>query len=256
MPHGGSRRIGVLCALEQEVAYLLDNLEHAETFDAAGMAFHAGRLDGEAVVLAKAGMGKVNAAIAATLLIERFGASAVMFSGVAGGLDPALSVGDVVIADHVVQHDHGYEGPGGFVVYQHGHQPFFNPFDGLGLALDAALAGRIAAALADYELSPLSVTAEAGTRPPRIHFGRVLTGDQFINNEQVREALFRDFDARAVEMEGAAMAQVCAAFGVPWVVIRALSDLAGHESHFDIHRFLDEVARSGALIVRRLLPVV
>ncbi|MBS7546299.1 5'-methylthioadenosine/adenosylhomocysteine nucleosidase [Ancylobacter oerskovii] len=255
MSPDGTRRIGVLCALEQEVAYLLDNLEHAETFDTAGMAFHAGRLDGEAVVLAKAGMGKVNAAIATTLLIERFGARAVMFSGVAGGLDPALSVGDIVIADHVIQHDHGYEGPGGFVAYQHGHQPYFNPFDGLGIALDPALAARIAAALADVELAPLAAAGD-GAPAPRLHFGRVLTGDQFINNEQVREALFRDFAAKAVEMEGAAMAQACAAFGVPWVVIRALSDLAGHSSHFDVHRFLDEVARSGALIVRRLLPVV
>ncbi|GAB4071836.1 5'-methylthioadenosine/adenosylhomocysteine nucleosidase [Ancylobacter sonchi] len=249
----GGRRVGVLCALEQEVAYLLDNIEHGETHETAGMAFHAGRLDGESVVLARAGMGKVNAAIATTLLIERFGASAVMFSGVAGGLDPALAIGDVVIADHVVQHDHGYEGPDGFVAYQHGHQPFFNPFEGLGLSLDPALAGRIGAALADFELSPLAAT---GGAVPRIHFGRVLTGDQFINNEQVREALFRELGGKAVEMEGAAMAQACAAFGVPWVVIRALSDLAGHESHFDIHRFLDEVARSGALIVRRLLPVV
>lgn len=250
------RPVGVLCALQQEVAFLLDQLEQHTSVDVAGMAFHAGFLDGQAVVLAQAGMGKVNAAIATTLLIERFEARAVMFSGVAGGLDPALSIGDVVIADHIVQHDYGYEGRDGFVVYQQGHQPFFNPFDGLGLSLAPALVEQAAQALAGFTLSPLSATAELGEKPPAIHFGRVLTGDQFINNEQVREALFREFGGMAVEMEGAAMAQACAAFGVPWLVIRALSDLAGHESHFDVRQFLDEVALSSALIVRRLLPVM
>lgn len=248
--------VGVLCALEQEVAFLLATLDGRESTDVAGMAVHAGRLDGHRVVLVRAGMGKVNAALATTLLIERFGARAVMFSGVAGGLDPDLSIGDVVIAEHVVQHDHGYEGRDGFTVYQHGHQPFFRPSDELGLALPADLATRVRAALEGIALPPLSATAELDAPAPRLRFGRVVTGDRFINNEEVRARLFAQFGAQAVEMEGAAMAQVCVAFGVPWLVVRALSDLAGHESHFDVRRFLDEVALSSARIVRRLVPVL
>ena len=246
--------IGVLCAIPQELAYLADNLVEAAVSEAAGMRFHAGALDGEPVVLARAGMGKVNAAIAATLLIERFGCRVVLFSGIAGGLDPMLAIGDVVIADHVIQHDAGYTLEDGFTVYQAGHLPFFSPNDALGHAAEAALIARVRTALADFMLSPLSATAP--DRPPRLHFGRILTGDQFVGSETLRERLFRELGGAAVEMEGAAMAQACAAFGVPWLVIRALSDLAGAQSHFDFAQFVDEVALSSALIVRRLLPVL
>lgn len=246
--------VGVLCAIPQEFAFLADNLANAEITERAGMAFHAGRLDGHRVVLARAGMGKVNAAIAATLLIERFGCRVLLFSGIAGGLDPKLSIGDVVIAEHVVQHDAGYTSEEGFVVYQAGHLPFFSPHEGLGHAVDDALMARVRAALADLTLNPIS--AAGSDRPPRLHFGRVLTGDQFVNSETLRERLFRELGGAAVEMEGAAMAQACNAFGVPWLVVRALSDLAGSESHFDFRQFVDEVSLSSALIVRRLLPVL
>lgn len=250
------RPVGVLCALPQELAVLVDTLEGQETSERAGMLFHSGTLDGHAVVLAQAGMGKVNAGIATTLLIERFGARAVMFSGIAGGLDPELSIGDVVIAGHVLQHDTGWHGPDGFNTYQAGHLPFFNPVAEQGHTADAALIARSREALADLALAPLSRAAGGDERPPLIHFARVLTGDQFVNSEAVRDQLFRQFGGAAVEMEGGAMAQTCSAFGVPWLVVRALSDLAGHESHFDFARFADEVSRSSALIVRRLLPVL
>ncbi|QFR35023.1 5'-methylthioadenosine/adenosylhomocysteine nucleosidase [Ancylobacter sp. TS-1] len=245
--------VGILCAIPQEFAFLADNLVHPEISERAGMTFHAGRLDGHPVVLARAGMGKVNAAIAATLLIERFGCRVLLFSGIAGGLDPELAVGDVVIAEDVVQHDAGYTSEEGFVVYQAGHLPFFSPYEGLGHAADGALMERVRAALADLTLAPLS--AGSGDAP-RLHYGRVLTGDQFVNSETLRERLFREFGGAAVEMEGAAMAQACHAFGVPWLVVRALSDLAGSQSHFDFRLFIDEVSLSSALIVRRLLPVL
>ena len=245
--------VGVLCALPQELAFLLDSLEAPAGMDVAGMRFHTGRLDGRDVVLAHAGMGKVNAAIAASLLIERFGAGIVVFSGVAGGLDPALGIGDVVIADHVVQHDAGYEAASGFVTYQAGHLPFFSPTDQLGYTADTELLARARGALDGLALAPI---AAAGDRLPRLMFGRVLTGDQFVNSEAVRERLHRTLGGLAVEMEGAAMAQACEAFGVPWLVIRALSDLAGHESHFDFAVFVEEVSLSSAQILRRLLPVL
>lgn len=248
------RPVGVLCALPQELAFLADNLTATVTTERARMIFHAGRLDGHEVVLAQAGMGKVNAAIAATLLIERFDCRMVLFSGIAGGLDPALSIGDVVIADHVVQHDAGYTSETGFVVYQAGHLPFFSPHEDLGHAAESGLIERVRAALADFVLTPLSARADG--QPPRLHYGRVLTGDQFVNSETLREKLFRELGGAAVEMEGAAMAQACTAFGVPWLVVRALSDLAGSESRFDFKQFVDEVALSSALIVRRLLPVL
>lgn len=251
-----SRPVGVLCALPQEIALLLDVLEDESAYERAGMRFHAGRLDGHDVVLARAGMGKVNAAVATTLLVERFDARLVVFSGIAGGLDPQAAIGDVVIAEHVVQHDAGYHAPSGFTAYQAGHLPFFNPHDGIGLAADAALIARVRAALADLDLAPLSRDAGGTGRPPRLHYARVLTGDQFVGSEEVRARLFTTFGGAAVEMEGGAMAQAAVALGVPWLIIRALSDLAGHDSHLDFARFADEVAASSALIVRRVLAVV
>lgn len=248
------RPVGVLCAIPQEFAFLADNLTGAEITERAGMVFHAGRLDGHPVVLARAGMGKVNAAIAATLLLERFDCRLLLFSGIAGGLDPELSIGDVVIGEHVVQHDAGYYDAGEFVVYQAGHLPFFSPQEDLGHAADAGLMERVRTALEDIDLAPLS--AAGGERPPRLHYGRILTGDQFVNSEPLRERLFRQLGGAAVEMEGAAMAQAAAAFDVPWLVVRTLSDLAGSDSHFDFKQFVDEVALSSALIVRRLLPVL
>ncbi|WP_428030364.1 5'-methylthioadenosine/adenosylhomocysteine nucleosidase [Ancylobacter sp.] len=249
------RPVGVLCAIPQEFAFLADNLTGTEVTERAGMVFHVGRLDGHRVVLARAGMGKVNASIAATLLLERFGCRVLLFSGIAGGLDPELSVGDVVIADHVVQHDAGYySADDQFMVYQAGHLPFFSPHEGLGHAADGDLLERARAALADLSLAPLS--AAGGERAPRLHYGRILTGDQFVNSETLRERLFRELGGAAVEMEGAAMAQAASAYDVPWLVVRTLSDLAGRESHFDFRLFIDEVALSSALIVRRLLPVL
>lgn len=250
------RPVGVLCALPQEIALLLDVLEGERVRDRAGMRFHAGRLDGYEVVLARAGMGKVNAAIATTLLVERFDCRLVLFSGVAGGLDPEAAIGDVVIADHIVQHDAGYHLPTGFTAYQAGHLPFFNPHDGIGYTVDDMLVDRVRAQLSDLVLAPLSHEAGGQGAPPRLHYARVLTGDQFVASEEVRERLHSTFGGTAVEMEGGAMAQACAALGVPWLVIRALSDLAGRDSHLDFARFADEVASSSALIVRRLLGVV
>jgi adenosylhomocysteine nucleosidase len=103
---------------------------------------------------------------------------------------------------------------------------------------------------------PLTRTAGGHDRPPRIAYGTVLSGDQFLHCEATRDRLHREFGGRAVEMEGGAVAQACDAFGVPWLVIRALSDLAGHDSRFDFIAFVEEVAAASAGILRRLLPVL
>ncbi|MCK0198859.1 5'-methylthioadenosine/adenosylhomocysteine nucleosidase [Ancylobacter sp. 6x-1] len=248
--------LGVLCALREELAVHIAELDHDETVDVAGMRFHRGRIDGQEVVLVLAGMGKVNAAIAATLLIARFKARCLVFSGVAGGLDPALSIGDVIIAEHVIQHDAGYTAADGFVPYQPGFLPFFNPTDALGLSAHAALLARARLALEALTLAPLSQAAGGAGRAPGIHFARILTGDQFVASEPLRERLHREFSAAAVEMEGAAMAQVCEAFGVPWLVIRVLSDLAGRDSHMDFAAFGAEVSLACSRILRTLLPVL
>jgi adenosylhomocysteine nucleosidase len=248
--------IGILCAIPQELAHLRGALDHAWGEEVARVRFDKGGLDGREVVLAGAGIGKVNTALAASLLVDRFRCRAVVFSGVAGGLDPDLAIGDVVVADRTVQHDAGVIEDGRLLTYQAGHVPFFNPTDRLGYEVEPALLARVRERLSGVGLPPLSRQAGGEGRPPRIVFGPILSGDQYVHCEATRERLFRELGGRAVEMEGGALGQVCEAFGVPWLDVRALSDLAGRDSRFDFVAFVDEVAASSATILRRLLPAL
>jgi len=248
--------VGLIAAIPQEVAHLRAVLAHDRVSEAGGFRFDHGRLDGREVVVAEAGIGKVNTAMVATLLADRFGAGTLVFSGVAGGLDPALAIGDIVIASRAIQHDAGVLEDGRLVPYQAGHVPFFNPIDRLGYTCPPALLEGVRAALADLELPPLTDTAGGAGRPPRLAFGTILAGDQFIHCEATRARLHREFEAQAVAMEGAAMAQVAERMGTAWLEIRALSDLAGKESRFDFAAFVDQVAAHAFTVLRRILPAL
>ncbi len=248
--------IGLVCALPQEHAHLLTAMTGVVTQEIAGVGFSVGELDGHRVALARAGMGKVNAALVATLLADRFGCRAIAFSGVAGGLDPGLRIGDVVIAERTIQHDAGVIEEAALEVYQAGHVPFLNPTTRLGYAADPALLERVRGHLDGLTLPGLSRNAGGGDRPPRIAFGTVLTGDQYLHCEVTRVRLHTDLGGYAVEMEGAAVSQVCESFGIPWLVVRALSDLAGAESSADFTAFVDEVSAQSATILRHLMPVL
>lgn len=236
--------IGLICAIPQELDALLGDLSETHSEARAHTRFVTGVLDGHDVVLAGSGMGKVNAAIVTTLLADRFGCRTIVFSGVAGGLDPALSIGDVVVADRIVQHDAGVLENEKIRPYQPGHAPIINETDRLGYPVDPELLGRVKDRLADMSV------------PGQIVYGTVLTGDQYLNCDSTREWLLAEFGGKAIEMEGGAVAQVCEAFGLPWLVIRALSDLAGGNSLFDFTAFVDQASATSATILRHLLPVL
>lgn len=208
------------------------------------------------VVLAAAGMGKVNTGLTATLLADRFGCRTIVFTGVAGGLDPELCIGDIVIADRVVQHDFGLLTDERLRPYQPGHIPFIEPTERLGYPVDPAVIDRVKHRLDGFTLAPLSTAAGGGGRQPRIYYGTILTGDQYLHCERTRNRLHHELGGMAVEMEGGAVAQICASFDIPWLVIRALSDLAGADSGVDFNRFVGEVAASSARVLLRLLPVL
>lgn len=248
--------IGVICAIPQELAHLRAALDHAASETHGGIRFDHGRLDDHDVILAEAGIGKVNSAMVATLLLDRFATDMVVFSGVAGGLDPSLAIGDVVIAARTIQHDFGVIEHEELAPYQPGHVPFFNPTDRFGFEIAPDLRMRVQTRLEGLVLPPLSRRAGGPGRPPRVLFGTVLSGDQFIHCEATRTKLHDRFEAQAVEMEGAAIAQVCERFDRPWLLIRALSDLAGADSRIDFAAFVDEVARSSATILHRVLPAL
>jgi len=248
--------IGVICAIPQEWAYLHSVLAGPSREQVAHVIFDSGELGGHRVVLAAAGMGKVNAGLVATLLADRFDCSTIVFTGVAGGLDPQLHIGDIVIADRIVQHDFGLIHDERLHPYQPGYVPVINPTDRLGYPVEPELVDRVKHRLEGFTLPVLPAAAGGEDRPPRIIYGTVLTGDQYLHCERTRTRLHNDFGGLAVEMEGGAVAQVCEAFDIPWLVIRALSDLAGASSGLDFNLFVEEAAISSARVLLHLLPAL
>ena len=227
--------LAIVGAMPQELAALQPHLEGARTERLGGRSFQRGRLAGREVVLVLSGIGKVAAAATAALLIDRLGARALLFTGVAGGLGAGVRVGDVVVAQELLQHDLDAS-------------PLFPrwevPLTGRSrFAADPALATTLLAACDEVLAAPRPGLAALVLHAPRRHAGLVVSGDRFVSSAAESAALRGALpDALAVEMEGAAMAQVCADFGCPLAVLRTVSDRADDQAHVDFGRFVAEVA--------------
>jgi adenosylhomocysteine nucleosidase len=256
-PEMANRLLGVLSALPEELAHLSDR--SAETRQIGGHAFWRGEIAGREAVFVESGAGKVNAGVAASLLLDRFDCGALLLCGVAGGLDPMLAVGDVVVGTNHVQHDYGSHREGYFITIQPGSRPSRGGTDWHpGYPEAPALVTRLRSAVEGFTLEPLPEEIGAGRRTPGVHFGTILTGDSFINAEELRQRLFAEFGAKAVEMEGGAVAQVARRWGgdIPFVNVRCLSDLAGRSSHLDFRAFLAVAARTASQVAHRLAPAI
>jgi adenosylhomocysteine nucleosidase len=251
-----NRLLGVITALPEELAHLSDR--SGESSEIGGLGFWRGQIAGRDAIFVESGAGKVNAGVATALLLDRFGCRALMLCGVAGGLDPALGVGDIVIGASNVQHDYGLEKADGLLAIQPGSRPSRGEDWTPGYPMPEALVARLRNALCGLALPPLPETVGAGQRVPTIHFGTIATGDCFINSERTRRRLHEQFGAHAVEMEGGAVAQVARRWGsdIPFVNVRCLSDLAGAESHLDFRAFLAVAAGYASTVAHRLAPVI
>ena len=245
----------VLAAMEVEARPVVAAIEGGEAGAVLGLRCVVGRLASRRAVVAATGVGKVNAAMTTALLVERFSPVAVVFTGIAGGLDPGLQPGDVVVGERLVQHD----------LVRHTEDGAFlrevrNPRDGTDnpIALEPsphllALARQAAGA------AGLALAAVAGeARPPKVVFGTIATGDAFVGSGKAKEELRRRTGALAVEMEGAAVAQVCHQLGVPSLVVRGLSDRAAGGAREEARRNMEVAAGNAAAlalaVVRSLEP--
>jgi len=228
------RPLAILSALAEEQAGLVEQLQGAQRTDHAGRSFWRGTLHGVPVVLALSRIGKVAAATTSAALIERFGVGAIVFTGVAGGVGRRVHVGDVVVGTGYVQHDMDAS-------------PLFPRYQ-IPLMGEAVLGAdaTLARALVFASVVGLQGLQHAG-RAPVVHQGLIASGDRFVNGvEETRsivEALrSHGHEPLAVEMEGAAVAQVCHDYGVPFAAVRTISDRADDTAHVDFPVFVRDVA--------------
>ena len=251
-----NRLLGVISALPEEFAHLSDRSGRAQ--EIGGLSFWPGEIAGREAVFVESGAGKVNAGVATSLLLDRFACRALMLCGVAGGLDPALGVGDVVVGLSNTQHDFGVHREDNFRTIQPGSRPSLGQEWTPGYPVAEATAARLRGALDGLVLEMLPESVGVGQRRPAVHFGAILTGDCFVNSEPLRRRLHAEFKAHAVEMEGGAVAQVARRWGddIAVVNVRCLSDLAGRSSHLDFRAFLPVAARCASLVAHRLAPVI
>lgn len=237
--------LAILSALPEEQNGLQHLLTEAQTVRHAGRDFTMGRLHGRTVVLGLTGIGKVAAATTATVMMECFNSHALLFTGVAGGVGAGVHVGDVVVAQQFLQHDMDV-------------RPLFPRWQVPGyaaptLACDAAMStGLLASAQACVAQAAAWNEPLLAGSTPRAHHGLVASGDQFIVSAAVSGQIRSDLqDAGhlplAVEMEGAAIAQVCADYGVPFAAVRTISDRADDAAHVDFPAFVQAVASRYAL---------
>ena len=232
--------IGIMSAMHEELAAVLQALPDEQRMHVAGRDFWQGHWHGRPVVAVLSRIGKVAAATTATALIERFGVGQIVFTGVAGGLGAGVKVGDMVLARSFVQHDMDasplfpkHEVP----LYGRSH------FE-TDTALSVALQQAAQAMLADVQQHVgAEAVAEFALQSPRLHEGLIVSGDRFVSTTAECRSLQQALpEALAVEMEGAAVAQVCADYGVPFAALRTISDRADDDAHADFSRFIRQVA--------------
>jgi adenosylhomocysteine nucleosidase len=240
----------VLGVSNADVAGLEEELTQAASQEIEGVTFTLGSLAGRRVVIAWTGVGKVNAAMVTTLLIEHFKPTSIIQTGIAGGIDPNLEPGDIVVARQTAHHDMGYIGPDGFEPggvknrLTEEVNPTFFPADPNLLATAERAAGRT-------RFDPIA--HRNGERPPRVIVGTIATGDTFVASKAKCEELAGEFDADAVDMEGAAVAQICHQRGVPHLILRSIADKADASAVVDKQRFYALAAENAAALVQSIL---
>ena len=229
--------IGIIGAMEDEVAQLKKNMEIEETTEVASLSFCRGKLSGRAVVVVRSGIGKVNAAICTQILVDQFHVDVIINTGIAGSLDAEIDIGDIVISTDAVEHD-----------------------------MDASIFGDPIGQIpqmdtfsfpADESLVKLAKEVNEKANPD-VHtwIGRVVSGDQFVSSGEKKEQLIRVFDAKCTEMEGAAIAHAAYLNKISCVIIRAISDKADNSAVVDYPAFEAAAIRHSVRLIEALVSEI
>lgn len=225
-------KIAVIGAMDEEVELLKSKIDDRIDEEIGGAFFHRGHIDQQEIVLVKSGIGKVNAAISTAILIHQFQPDVVINTGAAGGFNPELEVGDVVISNEVRYNDVDATVFG----YEYGQVP--------------QMPARYVADESLIQIAKEAVKEEGLS----VFEGLILSGDSFMNNEEKIKFLKSLFqDPQCAEMEAGAIAQVCYRFDIPFVVIRSLSDIAGKDARESYDQFLEKAAVHSANVVLKMI---
>lgn len=229
--------IGIIGAMEEEVAALKEDMDIQETVEQASMVFCKGKLCGKDVVVVRSGIGKVNAGICAQILVDRFQADMLINTGIAGSLDARIDIGDMVISTDALHHD-----------------------------MDATIFGDAIGQIprmdtlafpADEELVRKAAKANEKANPDiRTFTGRVASGDQFISSGEAKEKIVENFHPLCVEMEGAGIAQAAYLNKVSYVIIRAISDKADNSATMDYPTFERQAIAHSVRLMKELLTMI
>ncbi len=217
-------KLAIMGAMEEEIEPLLSYFENVNTVEFANNKYYEVNYDGLEIVIAYSKIGKVFASLTAATMIEKFGCDTLLFSGVAGGINPELEIGDLIIADKLCQHDldiTAFGHPNGYVP---GGKVFVETTEEL-----RTIAKKVAV---ENNLKVIE--------------GTIATGDQFVHSSERKGFIQNTFNADALEMEGASVAVVCDALNIPFFILRAISDTADMDAGFDFDEFLKSSAKNSA----------
>jgi len=224
--------IGIIAAEDKEISAIKNKMNNIEEESIYGLIFYKGNINNTKYIIVKSGVGKVNAARTTQLLVDKFSIKAIINIGSAGGLNDNLKIGDIVIGEKLVQHD-----------------------------FDATVFGREKGYIPDtgkffeshkFLISKLENVAQKFEDKFNVCLGTIATGDTFLTDVNKKESIKLDFNADCVEMEGAAIAQVCTLNNIPFIVIRGISDIPNGNNHIDFNTYLETASKRVADVISKL----
>ena len=227
-------KLAIMGAMEEEITPLLENFTDINKVDYANNTYYECKLGDLDVVIAYSKIGKVFSTLTASTMIQKFGCDTLLFSGVAGGVNPDLKIGDLIVANKLSQHD--------LDITAFGHPHGFVPGGSVYVNTDEKLK-NIA----------LAVAEQSGVK---IIEGIIATGDQFVCDETRKSFIENTFKADALEMEGASVAVVCDALNVPCLILRAISDTADMDAEFSFEEFLETSAKNSANFLMKVIAKI